>query len=148
MFETKLTKKQKDAIFEEYLQLDSETERRHYASKKAAELGVAHCTIQRIIHDKKRLADYLHKVNEIRDEQMARMWAHAGDAVDVHLDIIKRKEEFGVNMATTPQQSANALLDRIGLKAKKDDESTAVTFSIDGGMNIGMPKARKEEAAK
>ncbi|MBQ2948338.1 MAG: hypothetical protein IJD94_05105 [Clostridia bacterium] len=149
-FAAKLTKAQKDEIFREYLLVDSVREQRAFVERKRAELRaqgieVSHCTIQRIIHDKKRMAAYLHSVNEIRDEQMARMWAHAGDAVDVHLDIIRRKDEFGVNMATTPQQSANALLDRIGLKAKKEDEASAVTFNITGGMQLGMPKTRDGE---
>lgn len=150
-FQQKLTKAQKDAIFLEYLELDTVGEQRAFVEKKRAQLKaemgieVSHSTIQRVIHDTKRMKAYLDSVNRIRDEQMARMWAHAGDAVDVHLDIIKRKNDFGVNMATVPQQSANAVLDRIGLKAKKDDEAQAVTFQIEGGMNIGVPPPKKGE---
>lgn len=149
MFEQKLTKAQKDAIFEEYLQVDTRAEQLGFVERKRAELRaegieVSHSVIQRVIHDPKRMSAYLEKVDRIRNEQMARMWAHAGNAVDVHLDIIKRKSEFGVNMATVPQQSANAVLDRIGLKAKKDDDGAAkVVFEIEGGMSIGMPKAKE-----
>ena len=141
-FEQKLTSAQKDEIFEEFLRADDKA-RYHFATVKAAELGVSHSTIQRIIRDKKRTKKYLDRVNEIRDLQMARMWANAGAAVDVHIDIINRQREFGVNMATVPQQSANSLLDRIGLKAQKDDASTKVVFEI-GGLDVGMPEKRED----
>lgn len=145
MFPTKLTREQKDEIFREYLRATT-SEQMHFASVKAEELGVSHSTIQRIIHDPKRQAAYLTKVNEIRDMQMARMWEHAGDAVDVHINIVKRADEFPDNLKSFPQNSANALLDRIGLKAEKDDGAeTKVTFDVSGGMDIGMPKAKKGE---
>lgn len=143
MFEQKLTNAQKDEIFEEFLRA-TDKERYHFATTKAAELGVSHSTIQRIIRDKKRMKKYLDKVNEIRDLQMARMWAHAGDAVDVHINIINRQADFGINMATVPQQSANTLLDRLGIKEKKDDASTKVVFEIGGGLDVGMPEKRED----
>lgn len=143
MFEQKLTNAQKDEIFLEFLRA-TDKERYHFATAKAAELGVSHSTIQRIIRDKKRMKKYLDKVNEIRDLEMARMWAHAGDAVDVHLNIIAKAESFGINMATVPQQSANAILDRVGLKAQKDDASTKVVFEIGGGLDVGMPEKRED----
>lgn len=143
-FQAKLTKAQKDEIFREYLELGTVREQRAFAEKKRAELRmqgieVSHSVIQRVIHDQKRMKEYLDGVNRIRDEQMARMWAHAGSAVDVHLDIIEHRKDYGVNMAQVPQSSANALLDRIGLKAPKENASQKVVFDVDGDLNIGMP---------
>ena len=118
------------------MQQISKEEQRHFARDRAPEYGVSRSCIQRIIRDKKRLQKYLEKRGRVFDLQTARMAAHLEDAVNVHLDIIKDAANYPHMYKSVPQNSANALMDRIGFKAQKDEEDRAVVlhFSVDPQM--------------
>lgn len=139
-FERKLTPQQKDAIFKKYVRA-TEEEQYHFARDESVVWGVSRSCIQRIIRDKKRLRAYIEDRQRIFDLQTARMTAHLEDAVNVHLDIIKDAPNYPQMYKSTPQNSANALMDRIGFKPKKDaEEAMVVRFAVEPQ----MPKRESE----
>lgn len=141
-FEAKLTPEQKNEIFKKYVRA-TEEEQYHFARTESELRGVSRSCIQRIIRDKKRLRKYVEDRQVLFDMQTARMAAHLEDAVNVHLDIIKEASTYPLAYKTTAQNSANALMDRIGFKPKRDEDAAMViTFAVDPQ----MPSRTEEEA--
>ena len=141
LFKTKLDKDQKSQIFHRYVHA-TQKERRTFARDVAPEYGVSRKTIQRIIRDDKRLQRYMDEKQRAFDLESAKMLDHLGDAVDVHIDIITHAQDYPVMYKTTVQNSANALMDRVGFKPKKDeDATTTIRFVVDPQ----MPKRGERE---
>lgn len=141
-FETKLDKDTKSYIFRAYVRATPE-ERYHFAQTAAEKYGVSRKTIQRIIRDKKRLNAYIEDKQRAFDLESAKMLEHLGEAVDVHIDIIRDAANYPHMYKGTVQASANALMDRLGFKPKKDaEDAMVIKFAVDPQ----MPKRSESEA--
>lgn len=149
LFAPKLTTRQKHEIFMEYVQLYTRKEQRAFAAQKAAELGVCRETIRRITGDKKRWDAYMKRCEDTRARELARAYAHLGDALDVPLSIIRDQEKYaGSGLVQYPMQAATDLMNRLNFKAEtKESEGVTINF-VGGGMPAtNMPVRRNGEEA-
>ena len=141
----KLTKEQKDDIFETYVQLLTPKERWGFETRMAEQYGVHRTTIHRITHDEKRMKKWLDGLNHAHDLAMGQILANLGSAVKVQTDLI-HNEGLPVNMLGLKQNAAVDLMNRAGLK-HKDEESNSVTIRFESnGFNVNMPPQTEGEA--
>lgn len=143
LFKEKLSKDMKSYIFREYVRGTPE-ERRHFTVTASQKYGVSRKTIQRIIRDKKRLQDYIDGKQRAFDLETAKMLDCLGEAVDVHINIIRDAANYPHMYKSTPQNSANAIMDRLGFKPKKDADDQAITLRF--AVEPQMPKRTESEA--
>lgn len=146
-FEPKLTKQQKHDIFMEYVGLYSRKEQCHFAANKAKELGVNRKTIERILSDKKRWDAFKTRCERIHDQELARMYMHLPDALDVPLDIIKNADQYEGGMKQYPLQAANSIMDRLNFRAKSEESNGVNITFVGGGLpEVNMPTRGGENA--
>ena len=146
IFKPKLTEQQRREIFSEYVKLHTKNEQRAYAPLKAKELGVSDDTVRRVLNDQKRWDAYLKAVDNIKNREIARAYAHLGDALDVSLGVIRDKEKYeGSGLIQYPMQAATDLMNRLGLKAEAK-ESDGVNITFVGGCipATNMPERKGE----
>lgn len=144
-FARKLTARQKDEVFAEYVGLYSRREQLHYPSRKAQELGVSYDTVKRIINDPKRWAKFKAKCERIYDREMARAYAHLPDALDVPLSIIRDADSYEGGLKQYPLQAANSLMDRLNFRERSEDKSNvAITFTGGAPLTVNMPPPTEE----
>lgn len=144
-FCVKITPDKKNEIFEEYIALPRK-EQWHYCSAKAAELGVAACTIRDIVHDEDRLRAYLAKRDRIRDMEMARAYANLGKALDVQIGILNQADTLPDNMKGLAQNAATDLMNRLNFKEKVAEEDRTMHFIFGSDIALGMPPAANADA--
>ena len=136
----KLTKEQKDEIFETYVSIRKPKERFGFETRMAEKYGVHRCTINRITHDQKRIEKWLRGLNHAHDLAMGQILANLGDAVGVQVDLI-HNDALPVNMLGLKQNAAVDLMNRAGLK-KKDEEANTMTIKFEAtGFEVNMPPA-------
>lgn len=149
-FRPKLTKKQKDEIFDEYVKLRTHKERWGFQSAMAEKFGVHRSTIQRIVYDEKRMKAYLDKINHVRDLAMLHLAGGIDDAVRVEREIlgiqIDKNDRERDNLRYLQHQTAESLLKRAGVEAKREEKDDVLKVEfVGGGFDVGMPDRTAED---
>lgn len=153
MAATKITRAQKDEIFNTYVQLRTHKERWGFQAEMARKYDVHKSTIQRIVYDEKRMKKYLDKVNHLRDLAMVQLAQSVGDAVRVEQDIlaleIDKDDRDRDGLRHLQHQTAESVLKRVGVaaKAEEKDETVKIEF-VGGGFEVGMPDRTDEDDAE
>lgn len=142
-FRPKLTPTQKNAIFDGYVAITSDRERKHYVSRTAEEYGVCYETVYKIVRDKKRMAAWLKQLNHAFDLASGQILQNLGAAVQVQTDLIARND-LPINMLGLKQNAAVDLMNRAGLKKKDEEANTMVIRFEAAGFEVGMPPPAEE----
>ena len=146
-FKPKLTEAQRREIFDEYVKLETASERWGFETRMAEKYSVHRCTIHKITHDPKRVKRYIEGLNHVHDIAMAKLLEAQTDAVCTQVGLM--------NDVTLPQNlwylrhnAAVDIMNRAGLKDKTaEDQEIRITFGADGGTGLaaGMPPSDDEE---
>lgn len=80
-FKPKLTEAQRREIFDEYVKLETASERWGFETRMAEKYSVHRCTIHKITHDPKRVKRYIEGLNHVHDIAMAKLLEAQTDAV-------------------------------------------------------------------
>ena len=140
-FKPKLTAAQRNEIFEEYVKLETASQRWGFETRMAEKYGVHRCTIHRITHDQKRVKKYLDSLNHVRDIAMARLMEAQTDAVNTQVSLMNN-ENLPQNLWYLRQNAAVDIMNRAGLKEKAtEDTEIRITFGAESGTGLaaGMP---------
>lgn len=140
-FKPKLTPAQRNEIFDEYVQIETASERWGFETRMAEKYGVHRCTIHRITHDPKRVKKYLDGLNHVRDIAMARLMEAQTDAVNTQVSLMNDKN-LPQNLWYLRQNAAVDIMNRTGLKDKtNEDPEIRITFGAENGTGLaaGMP---------
>ena len=144
-FEPKLTKEQKEEIFDRCLKGESNT-------ALAKEFGIDKSMVSKIKYDK-RLLDAAEKKLTAR-QQFARLQIHAcaEKGIDKEREILLRDVpdgKEGTSLLYLQHQVAVDAMNRSGLKAQdKDSGGVTIMFSDGVGFNPGMPTEMAAEDAE
>ena len=146
-FKPKLTEAQRREIFDEYVKLETASERWGFETRMAEKYSVHRCTIHKITHDPKRVKRYIEGLNHVHDIAMAKLLEAQTDAVCTQVGLMN-DVTLPQNLWYLRQNAAVDIMNRAGLKDKTaEDQEIRITFDADGGTGLaaGMPPSDDEE---
>ena len=148
-FKPKLTEAQRREIFDEYVKLETASERWGFETRMAEKYSVHRCTIHKITHDPKRVKRYIEGLNHVHDIAMAKLLEAQTDAVCTQVGLMN-DVTLPQNLWYLRQNAAVDIMNRAGLKDKTaEDQEIRITFGAESGAPVGaapgMPPSDDEE---
>ncbi|MDO5378766.1 MAG: hypothetical protein Q4G52_10575 [Clostridia bacterium] len=129
---TRLTAAQKKEIFRRAV-FDGEC-----AEQLAEEYSVSREEIERVTHDKKRIADERDTLEAMRELAKLRVMASADRAVQKQLELMDR--QVPENMLYINQKAAADIMNRAGIKQEKKDVGEVRVVFKKGNVAFNMPE--------